>query len=64
MRLTTWALVTIKPLPSINKSNSNLGEQIFTLGYPRNEIVYGEGYVSAKSGNEGDSTAYQVSVCS
>ena len=32
------------------------------MGYPRNEIVYGEGYVSAKSGNEGDSTAYQVSV--
>lgn len=47
---------------SINNSHSNLGEQIFTLGYPRNEIVYGEGYVSAKSGNEGDSTAYQVSV--
>ena len=32
------------------------------MGYPRNEIVYGEGYLSAKSGNEGDSTAYQVSV--
>jgi S1-C subfamily serine protease len=47
---------------SINKSNSNLGEQIFTLGFPRNEIVYGEGYVSAKSGNEGDSTSYQVSM--
>jgi serine protease Do len=54
---------TIYNLPySINKTNSNLGEQIFTLGFPRNEIVYGEGYVSAKSGNEGDSTAYQVSV--
>jgi serine protease Do len=47
---------------SINKNNSNLGEQIFTLGFPRNEIVYGEGYVSAKSGDKGDSTAYQVSV--
>lgn len=54
---------TVYNLPySINKNNSNLGEQIFTLGFPRNEIVYGEGYVSAKSGNEGDSTAYQVSV--
>lgn len=47
---------------SIRKSNVELGEQIFTLGYPRNEIVYGEGYLSAKSGNEGDSTAYQISV--
>ncbi|HMU72953.1 MAG TPA: trypsin-like serine protease, partial [Ferruginibacter sp.] len=28
----------------------------------RNEIVYGQGYVSAKSGDQGDSTAYQLSV--
>ena len=47
---------------SIKRTNADLGEQIFTLGYPRNEIVYGEGYLSAKSGNEGDSTAYQISV--
>jgi S1-C subfamily serine protease len=63
LRITDTAFKTVLNLPySINKNNSNLGEQIFTLGYPRNEIVYGEGYVSAKSGNEGDSTAYQVSV--
>ena len=63
LKINDTAYKTIYNLPySINKSNSNLGEQIFTLGYPRNEIVYGEGYVSAKSGNEGDSTAYQVSV--
>ena len=63
LKVNDTAYKTIYNLPySINKTNSNLGEQIFTLGYPRNEIVYGEGYVSAKSGNEGDSTAYQVSV--
>lgn len=63
LKINDTAYKTVYNLPySINKSNSNLGEQIFTLGYPRNEIVYGEGYVSAKSGNEGDSTAYQVSV--
>ena len=63
LKINDTAFKTIYNLPySINKNNSNLGEQIFTLGYPRNEIVYGEGYVSAKSGNEGDSTAYQVSV--
>lgn len=63
LKINDTAFKTISSLPySINKSNSNLGEQIFTLGYPRNEIVYGEGYVSAKSGNEGDSTAYQISV--
>lgn len=57
---------SFKALPSlpysIRKSNTDLGERIFTLGYPRNEIVYGEGYLSAKSGNDGDSTAYQLSI--
>ncbi len=63
LKITDTAFKTVLNLPySINKTNSNLGEQIFTLGYPRSEIVYGEGYVSAKSGNEGDSTSYQVSV--
>lgn len=63
LQINDTAYKTVYNLPySINKTNSDLGEQIFTMGYPRNEIVYGEGYVSAKSGNEGDSTAYQVSV--
>ena len=63
LKITDTAFKTVLNLPySINRTNSNLGEQIFTLGYPRSEIVYGEGYVSAKSGNEGDSTSYQVSV--
>lgn len=63
LKISDSAFKTVYNLPySINKTNSDLGEQIFTMGYPRNEIVYGEGYVSAKSGNEGDSTAYQISV--
>ena len=63
LKINDTAFKTVYNLPySINRTNSNLGEQIFTMGYPRNEIVYGEGYVSAKSGNEDDSTAYQVSV--
>ena len=63
LKINDTAFRTITNLPySIKRSNADLGEQIFTLGYPRNEIVYGEGYLSAKSGNEGDSTAYQVSV--
>ena len=42
-----------KPLSSIpytiSKSATELAEPIFTLGYPRNEIVYGQGYLSAKN---------------
>jgi len=43
---------------------TDLGEEIFTLGYPRsdNDIVYGKGYLSAQSGFEGDSNAYQIQI--
>ena len=47
---------------SIRKGNTDLGEQIFTLGYPRNDIVYGEGYLSARSGYNSDSLTYQVQI--
>jgi serine protease Do len=46
----------------ISKNGADLGEQIFTLGYPRDEIVYGEGYMSAKTGFEGDTLACQIAV--
>lgn len=45
---------SFKKLPafpySIRKTNAELGEQVFMLGYPKQEIVYGEGYVSARNG--------------
>ena len=44
------------------KSGAELGEQIFTLGYPRDEIVYGEGYMSAKTGYKGDTMSCQIAV--
>lgn len=42
--------------------SSDLGERVFTLGYPREEIVYGEGYLSSGTGYRGDSVAYQVAI--
>lgn len=63
LKISDSSFKALSNLPySINKTNANLGEHFFTLGYPRNVIVYGEGYVSAKSGNDGDSTAYQLTV--
>ncbi len=63
LKITDTAFRSVNNLPySIKKGNSDLGEQFFTLGFPRKEIVYGEGYLSAKSGNDGDSTAYQLTV--
>ena len=49
-------------LYTFTKSGAELAEPIFTLGYPREEVVYGEGYLSAKSGYYGDTTSYQISI--
>ncbi|MDB5211558.1 MAG: trypsin-like peptidase protein [Sediminibacterium sp.] len=55
--------VPLKGLPyGIRKGSTELGESIFTLGYPRNDIVYGEGYLSARTGLNGDSLSYQISI--
>lgn len=54
---------SIGPLPyGIRKGSTDLGEQLFTLGYPREEIVYNEGYMSAKTGNNGDTLSFQIGV--
>lgn len=47
---------------SIKKAGAELGEQLFTIGYPRNEIVYNEGYMSAKTGFNGDTMSCQIGV--
>ena len=51
------------PLPyGFNTRGTELAEPVFTLGYPKDEIVYGEGYLSARSGLKGDTLAYQISI--
>lgn len=53
----------VKHLPyGIRKAKADLGEQIFTLGFPRTEIVYNEGYLSAKTGYNGDTVTYQIAI--
>lgn len=47
---------------SIRKTGTELGEPIFTLGYPRNLITYGQGYLSAQSGYDDDSLSVQISI--
>jgi S1-C subfamily serine protease len=52
-----------QPLPySLKPQGVRLGEEVFTMGYPRDEIVYGKGYISAQTGFNGDTVAYQVSI--
>ena len=47
---------------SIKKTQPDLGEELFTLGYPRDEIVYNMGYLSAKTGYNGDTSSCQLSL--
>ncbi|HZH67318.1 MAG TPA: serine protease [Flavisolibacter sp.] len=47
---------------AIRKSSADIAEPIFSLGYPRNDIVYGEGYLAAKTGYNGDTLAVQISI--
>lgn len=57
------AFRSMPPVPySFDAGTSELGERVFTLGYPREEIVYGEGYLSSGTGYRGDSVAYQVAI--
>jgi len=46
----------------IRKNGVDLGETLFTLGFPREEIVYNEGYMSAKTGFHGDTLTCQIGV--
>jgi S1-C subfamily serine protease len=41
---------------------ANLGEDVFTLGFPREDIVFGEGSISATTGYQQNPNSYQVSV--
>ena len=46
---------------NINKS-VKLAEPIYTMGYPKDQIVYGEGYLSSETGYKGDTLTYQISI--
>lgn len=51
------------PVPyAIASGRTSLGARVFTLGYPQDEVVYNEGYVSARHGFEGDSAQYRLEI--
>lgn len=63
LKITDTSFAKNSKLPyTFSREAADLAEPIFTLGYPREEIVYGEGYLSALSGYFGDTTAYQISI--
>jgi serine protease Do len=47
---------------AISRNAGQLADNIFTLGYPRNEVVYGQGYLSARTGYNGDTLSCQIDI--
>ncbi len=43
-------------------SKRKLGTKVFTLGFPQDEIVYNQGYISSKNGFDGDSMQYRLQI--
>lgn len=63
MRIADTSFKSFKNPPfTFRNTFADIGEQVFTLGYPREDIVFNEGSISAASGYEGDTSAYQVSL--
>jgi S1-C subfamily serine protease len=63
LRINDSSFVPFKNIPfTLRTEVADLGEEVFTLAYPREDLVYGQGSISSKTGFEGDTVAYQVSI--
>lgn len=63
LRIDDKSYKPINTLPyGISKTVSDVAEPIYTLGYPRNDIVYSEGYLSARTGFNGDTLSCQLGI--
>jgi len=47
---------------SFSEKPTDIGEKVYTLGYPRKDMVYGEGSLSSLSGYFNDTAMYQISI--
>ena len=55
--------INLRSLPFVvSEAEANLAEDVFTLGYPREDVVFGEGSVSALTGYNENPNAYQISI--
>jgi serine protease Do len=63
LKITDADFKPITSLPyGIRKASTDVAEPVYTLGFPRNEIVYSEGYLSAKTGFNGDTLSCQLGI--
>ncbi|MEO1653707.1 MAG: trypsin-like peptidase domain-containing protein [Bacteroidota bacterium] len=63
LKITDTSFIGFAELPfTFRTEEADLGESVYTLAYPRKDMVYGEGSISARSGYKGDTLTYQISI--
>lgn len=62
LKIETSPKVKLLPPYMIATKETFLAEEVYTLGYPREDLVFGSGSISALTGYDGNPQAYQVSV--
>lgn len=63
LHISDSSYIQAKNVPyTFKKQLADVGEDIFTIGFPRDEAVYGQGYLSSNTGYSGDTIAYQISI--
>lgn len=63
LKITDKDFKALPPIPyGFTRKMAELAEPVFTLGYPREDIVYNQGYLSAKTGFNGDTLSCQIEI--
>lgn len=57
-----FTFASTPPPYNIGRSAFGLGQNVFSVGFPQENLVYNEGYISAEAGYDGDSTSYQLEL--
>ncbi|ASU35291.1 S1C family serine protease [Mucilaginibacter xinganensis] len=63
LEITDPSFKTLGTIPyAFKKAETDIGENVFTIGFPRDAMVLGPGYLTASTGFKGDTTQYQISA--
>ncbi len=63
LKIVDSQFTSLNTLPYKLKLNTaGMGEHVYTLGFPKDDAVLGEGYLSSNTGFGGDTLSYQVDI--
>jgi serine protease Do len=63
LKITDKSFLPLSVLPyNLKKNTIAIGEDVYTLGFPKDDAVLGNGYISSKTGYDGDTSSYQVNI--